>query len=546
VPGTSSSKRGVLLGTVRRVERDHRGGQRVLVELAASVKRGDGVMFDCSEKEDERQGGRVYEVFRDGRSVEEPVARGIAALAFAREAIDWRRIEPGQQLWKTDDPELTGRLRKSFTRRTPVDLTIEAAVGSPLRVRAVAVSGESCWVESEESLAAAMKHALSADVLREQFGRLGGSPYELRELDARIEGEPMAPLSVIGKMRREMLRLLDEAAATPPVRRIAEEAMLPRLREAAVSDSCRRRVLLPTDADRRKDSPPTVDAPPTIRVLCRSLAQLDAVRACGVGECYADFQDIREYGEAVKRAHTAGAKLFLATPRIQKPDEMGIFRALAKHGADGMLVRNLAGLEFYASRGVDVVADFSLNATNELSAAWLRARGATRLTASYDLNRDQLLDLVAAVPAAWLEIVVHQHMPMFHMEHCVFCAVLSPGTDKTNCGRPCDRHVVHLRDHIGMEHPLTADVGCRNTLFNAVPQSAAEVVPALLERGVRHFRIELLDDAPDSIGRTLDLYQQLLAGRQTGKHVWTQLHAANRVGVTRGTLEERRNPLAIL
>ena len=35
---------------------------------------------------------------------------------------------------------------------------------------------------------------------------------------------------------------------------------------------------------------------------------------------------------------------------------------------------------------------------------------------------------------------------MFHMEHCVFCAVLSPGTNKTNCGRPCDVHQVKLRD----------------------------------------------------------------------------------------------------
>jgi putative protease len=38
----------------------------------------------------------------------------------------------------------------------------------------------------------------------------------------------------------------------------------------------------------------------------------------------------------------------------------------------------------------------------------------------------------------------------------------------------------------------------------------------------------------------------LLAGRASGKEVWTRLKAANRVGVTRGTLEERRNPLAIL
>ena len=142
--------------------------------------------------------------------------------------------------------------------------------------------------------------------------------------------------------------------------------------------------------------------------------------------------------------------------------------------------------------------------------------------------------------------MIHQHMPMFHMEHCVFCALLSPGTNNTNCGRPCDRHEVRLRDRLGLEHPLQADVGCRNTLFNAVPQSGAEVVPALLAAGVRHFRVELLDEKADEVRETIRLYRDLLAGRLTGQEVWRRLKAVNRVGVTRGTLEERRNPLAIL
>jgi putative protease len=162
------------------------------------------------------------------------------------------------------------------------------------------------------------------------------------------------------------------------------------------------------------------------------------------------------------------------------------------------------------------------------------------------MNRDQLLNLVNSVPAAWLEIVVHQHMPMFHMEHCVFCSVLSPGTNKTNCGRPCDSHIVQLRDRVGSEHPLQADVGCRNTLFNAVPQSAAEIMPILVQKGVRHFRIEFLDERPAEVPRTLGLYRDLLQQRIRAEEVWRELHAANRVGVTRGTLEERRNPLAII
>ena len=261
-----------------------------------------------------------------------------------------------------------------------------------------------------------------------------------------------------------------------------------------------------------------------MHVLCRSLAQLQAVVDCGANSVLADLQDIRQYADAVPLAHAAGATILIATPRIQKPDEMGMLRVLLRHGADGILVRNFAGLELYAAAGVPMVADFSLNATNELTVERLRAAGARRVTASYDLNRDQLLDLVSAVPPAWLEVVVHQHMPMFHMEHCVFCAVLSPGTNKHNCGRPCDVHQVRLRDRVGMEHTLTADVGCRNTLFNAVPQSAAEAAGELIARGVRDFRVELLNDAPrDEIARVIDLYRRLLAGELRGKDVYTAL-----------------------
>jgi len=168
------------------------------------------------------------------------------------------------------------------------------------------------------------------------------------------------------------------------------------------------------------------------------------------------------------------------------------------------------------------------------------------VTASYDLNREQLLDLVGCLPARWLEVVIHQHMPLFHMEHCVFCAVLSPGTNKTNCGRPCDRHAVALRDRVGVEHVLQADVGCRNTLFNATAQSGAEVARQLAELGVRHFRLEMVDEDGPRVRKTIRLYQQLLAGQSSGKEVWRELQASNRVGVTRGTLEQRRDPLAIL
>jgi putative protease len=379
---------------------------------------------------------------------------------------------------------------------------------------------------------------------------LGGSAYELRNLDVLMDGNPMVPLSVLGKVRHAMVSQLDASVAMPPQRRISQQSVLADMRSAlqtatTLSPDTERNVSLETDAGTSiagVGSP----SPPQLRVLCRTLDQLRTLVQIGVSSVMVDFQDIRQYREAVAVARRHNVEIYLATPRIQKPDEMGIFHVMRRHQADGILVRNLAGLQFFHRKEVPIVADYSLNTANELTALYLREQGARRVTASYDLNREQLLDLVSAVPASWLEVVIHQHMPMFHMEHCVFCAVLSPGTNKTNCGRPCDVHEVRLRDRIGMEHPLKADVGCRNTLYNAVPQSAAEAVPELRARGVCHYRLELLDDPPESLEQLVQLYHDLLAGRTRGNEVWQRLKASNRVGVTRGTLEERRNPLAIL
>ena len=560
VPAISSSKRGILLGEIMRVFEDS-----VEVRLAGSIARGDGIVFEGDREANAEQGGRIYGIAQRSRSLEHAES-GVVELEFQRGAIDFGRLEPGLTIWKTDDPQLTARLRKTFTgpdplRKRPLDLRVRCVAGEPLKLEAQLEDGASVSVSSLEPLPVAKKHAITAEFLREQLSRLGNTVYELRQLDAEIVGEPMVPLSVLSKLRQELVARLDEATQRPRERRLFDGDALASMRANVSAVGW---ALLPVqslietcDVDAVKTQQdgqecPSYKVAPRLHVLCRTLEQLREVSASAAHPLnhqpllYADFNDIREYREAVVIAHEAGLPIYLATPRIQKPDEAGLFQALLKHRADGILARNLAGMRFYADEGVPFVADYSLNCTNELTAQFLIEQRAERITASYDMNRDQLLGLVDAVPPQWLEVVVHQHMPMFHMEHCVFCAVLSPGTNKHNCGRPCDTHLVQLRDRVGSEHPLHADVGCRNTLFNAVPQSGAEVVASLLERGVQDFRIEFLDERPADIRRVLNQYVSLLAGRVRGEEVWKQLNAANRVGVTRGTLEERRNPLAIL
>jgi putative protease len=276
--------------------------------------------------------------------------------------------------------------------------------------------------------------------------------------------------------------------------------------------------------------------------LVRSLAQLEALLSTDVRTIYCELDDPKQYAEAVQRVRAAGPgpggqarKIFVAPPRIAKPGEDWILRQVRASGADGFLARNYDHLEFFA--GSRCVGDYSLNIANPLSAEYFLGRFDLEcVTASYDLNVAQLLDLLRAAPPAWFEIVLHHHMPMFHMEHCVFCAFLSSGTDFTNCGRPCEKHEVKLRDRVGAEHPVRADAGCRNTVFNARAQTGAEAFRQLLEAGARRFRLEFVHESPELVRRTVERYQQLERGEITAAQLWRELRLLNELGVTRGPL----------
>jgi len=156
---------------------------------------------------------------------------------------------------------------------------------------------------------------------------------------------------------------------------------------------------------------------------------------------------------------------------------------------------------------------------------------------SYDLNWRQLAAMLSRFDPARFEAVIHQHMPMFHMEHCVFAHTLSNGKDYHDCGRPCERHQVDLRDRVGQPHPLIPDAGCRNTVFNAQAQSAAEFVPEMRSLGIRNFRVELLRENSQDVKPLIARYADILLGRTSPRSAMRSLRVLQQLGVTRGTLD---------
>jgi putative protease len=285
-------------------------------------------------------------------------------------------------------------------------------------------------------------------------------------------------------------------------------------------------------------APPEVQTagPPQLHLLVRTPEQLDAAIAIRPAGITLDYLDLYGLKPSIERVRAAGIAPRVASPRVLKPGEERIAEFLLSCDCP-ILVRSAGLLQSLRDRSPHRLAgDFSLNAANAASAAEFFALGIASLTPTHDLNAAQAADLARAIGGARIEAILYQHLPVFHTEHCVFCRFLSTGTSYKDCGRPCEHHVVALRDDAGRAHPVVADVGCRNTVFGAEAQEASRHLDDWRAAGIAHFRLEFAHESRRQTEDIARLFAAALAGQLPSHELGRQLRALAPQGVTEGSL----------
>lgn len=498
--GKFGKKRGALAGRIVRV------GEGWL-ELAGlppmPVAPGDGFVVDAGQDRNEEQGGRIWKV------------EGTRLYFHGKGShIDWRFVRPGDLLWKTADPALERSLHATwcnFARGAEqptqaLNITFSGRMGSQLTATCRGVT-----VGSGQPLEPAENRALTPEVISAQFGRLGGTGFVLGECRYELEQGLMMPLSVLNRMRRELVAQLPASAGSAEPRPAMEwKGWLGDFEPVRATDKYK------------------------LSVLCREPEQAYAAAAAGIKRVYLDFRDLRQYEPVAARlrAEYEGVSVWIATLRIMKPREAGYNKFIMAAAPDGVLVRNLGAALYFKDKGVPMVADFSLNAANPESVKVLRSYGMRYVTVSYDLNAHQLADLLRSHCGPLLELTLHQHMPMFHTEHCVFCTFLSQGHNFMDCGQPCEHHRVRVMDRTYAMHYLRSDEGCRNTLFNGKAQTAARYVAGMRRMGLTRFRLELLEENAQQTTEMISAYRALMRGKLQPEELMQKLDVLDRIGVT--------------
>ena len=128
-------------------------------------------------------------------------------IAFGRDDVDLAAIATGNIVWKTDDPEIRRRLETTYSRDVPtrrVPLAITATVEPDLRLRIVACddAGHTGEALTDGPLELAQRHPMTVDLLRDQFSRLGDTPFELTEVRLLGTGGPTESLPLPGTQER--------------------------------------------------------------------------------------------------------------------------------------------------------------------------------------------------------------------------------------------------------------------------------------------------------------------------------------------------------
>lgn len=413
------------------------------------------------------------------------------------------KLSKGDLVYKTKDYQFYKDLERNMEgefRRFPLLLRVYAYPGAPLTIDAEGL-GVSCLYESEEILEAAETQPTTGEQVRKQLAKLHDTVFTLQSLEFEECGA-FLPVKLLNQARREIVnRLYEEKLRAKPrrvaVRETAVQTEETGIRNAAAADTQTAEAVCPKEnlriaagaaeaAALRERAAAAAKAPddgmgaaarrPYLTASVLNRAQEEACLRAGIREIY--FKNI------VRRNQVCYA------PREGK-----------------LLIGGYGGLHYYRDTN-PFVTDYSFHVVNSAACRKLQELGAARVTLSYELNKKQISELIAAYETNYgarpsLEMIVYGRAPLLFTKYC-------PLKKMEQCGR-CKQHQYELRDEYG-SFPILSHEDCTTTILNGKFLNLLDEMPSI--EGVEAFRLAFTTETPEEVSRVILAARRKLGGRE--------------------------------
>lgn len=359
------------------------------------------------------------------------------------------KLSVGDIVYKTKDyqyyKELEATLDKEF-KRFDLAVRVYAYPGSKLVVDAEGLGCHYLY-ESEEILEEAKNNPTTKEQVEKQFSKLNDTIFTLKELHFE-ECNAFIPVKILNNARREVVKALYEAKINSKSKKTKEA--------------------------KPKEKISFEHKAPYLTAVVNTKEQYDACVENGIKEVYFD--------NIVRRNQIE------YTPREGE-----------------LLIGGYGGIYYYRGKN-PFVTDYSLNVVNSVSCYELHRLGAKRVTLSYELNKQQIKDLIdsyyeanGGYPA--IEMIVYGRAPLMFTKYC-------PLKKMNQCGI-CKIKSYEIRDEYGT-FPIISHEDCTTTILNGKILNLLDEMPSV--EGVEAFRLNFTIESPEEVAQIVKAAAKKLQG----------------------------------
>ncbi|MEI8350814.1 MAG: U32 family peptidase [bacterium] len=478
--------RGAPIGTVQEILRQGGRDEWIRFTTRRRIERHDGIQTDVPGQGRPfgfpvdhlrligSRGKKPAEVF-------EAAAHAVVEVMLPREHPE---IKVGAPLYCSSSQAVKQEYRfarpkpGSFRIRMPVDVIVAIARDS-LRAEARSKAGGgggSHAVALSGNFEKSKDPGKIAGAVREAFEKLGETGFELAGFVLVNPDELFVPVSLVNRLRRELMSGLAAKLEEERQRRIQT------IRDREAVGVC---------------GDPAGKVRWSIKV--DRLSHLAALEPDDVRDVETVILDIQRDSLAELQSGLEGLavrfgkdRIRLALPLMAREWEWGDLAAKVKAFMDQGWVRweaaSLWGLSLLGSKGPGAsrTSDWPVYTTNRLAARQLASMGIERFTLSPEADRHTLLSLVRQFPEQ-STLIVYQDTPLFISENCALAAMAGRCPAGADC-RGSEREWTSASG----ENVRLVQQGCRTILISHAPYCLSARINELRAAGARHFRADFV------------------------------------------------------
>jgi collagenase-like PrtC family protease len=222
----------------------------------------------------------------------------------------------------------------------------------------------------------------------------------------------------------------------------------------------------------------------------------------------------RELIVFLKEASENGCKIAFRVPNVWRGKEGLLINEDVLSYINAFVLDNFGQILVLERYKLPFILDYHLYTFNSFSAHFFKDYKISRVTASLELNLEEIAELSSNIIFS-LEYPVHGFPEVMVSEHCILQARGEKG-----CEEYCSRsEMFKLSDRKNYFFPLKVDIHCQSHVFNSRSLCLYAHLNQLYQAGIRYFRIFLENFSPEEVRNIVRTYKNGLSKVSQGKKV---------------------------